>query len=958
MNIEERLVKLIEKEGKDPLTDQKLSDQLGITREAVNEIRRKKNIPAFGKRLMEKLIAEIVPILRKTPDISVRNLQSKLQQMGYNMSTSIVYKALKEVKTKEEIDTFKAITVEKSAEEKNDDDIFSKLIGYNGSIKNQIVQAKAAVLYPPKGLDTILWGQSGVGKSYIAKCMYEYAVSKGTMKKNKFVVFNCADYANNIQLLCSHLFGHTKGAFTGAEKDKKGLIELADGGMLFLDEVHRLPPEGQEMLFNVIDNGVYRRLGETEIVNHVNVMIVTATTEDINSNLLATFRRRIPMMIELPALKDRSLEERFEFIKLFMGREAKRIKRDIEISYEAACALLSFNPPNNMGQLESEIKVITANAYLKFVSQEKTKVRITLDMLPIYIRKMWMESDMNMIEERKIVPHGLVIRYDIYDEEPEEENIDIYKYIDDKKRELQKSQLPQPEVQNRLVNSVEIKINELFRKNKFDWERNTKYYNIADRHLLDIIEKFLNQIQTDHPEIPAVSSNLKYSIGFHIQTMMNRLEDGLEIIYPNLAKVKEENKEIYDLAAKLVKMLNEGLSINIPEDEIGYISMYLNSAFKYNMPHNARIGIIIACHGKVASSMLDVARHFIKDINTTAIDMDLNIKPEKIIKMIVSTAQEIDEGQGILLLTDMGSLAKSGPRISEETGIEIESIERVDTVMLMEAMYWSQFKGKSLKEIKNKIISQISQKGNELPKPIKEPECILIYCLTGIGSAKMIGQWLKENFFEIETQYQIIYADVMKQNIEDKIYNLKEHINIRAVIGNIGKVNISGIHFFSGEEIYTENGMKSFKQLLGLTSKVNLKRIFSQRILFQNPKETGKEQIINKLAFTLEEKGAVNENFINDIKDREKWVSTYIGSGIAIPHTVRFGNINYSQAAIAVYDQPIDWDGYQVSLICMFAIKEDGDKYFNLLYEKFTRNMENIKKAKRPDIIFEILFES
>lgn len=90
-----------------------------------------------------------------------------------------------------------------------------------------------------------------------AEVMYSFAKEIGRIKRNApFVTFNCADYANNPQLLMSQLFGVKKGAYTGADKDRMGLVEKADGGILFLDEVHRLPPEGQEMLFYLIDKGL------------------------------------------------------------------------------------------------------------------------------------------------------------------------------------------------------------------------------------------------------------------------------------------------------------------------------------------------------------------------------------------------------------------------------------------------------------------------------------------------------------------------------------------------------------------------------------------------------------------------------------------------------------------------------------------------------------------------------
>ena len=130
---------------------------------------------------------------------------------------------------------------------------FSDLIGADDSLKTQVEQAKAAIIYPPNGLHTLIVGQTGVGKTLLAHMMFEYGKEAGRFSANApFVTFNCADYYSNPQLLISHIFGHIKGAFTGADKAVPGLIETADEGILFLDEIHRLPPEGQEMIFYFI----------------------------------------------------------------------------------------------------------------------------------------------------------------------------------------------------------------------------------------------------------------------------------------------------------------------------------------------------------------------------------------------------------------------------------------------------------------------------------------------------------------------------------------------------------------------------------------------------------------------------------------------------------------------------------------------------------------------------------
>lgn len=212
---------------------------------------------------------------------------------------------------------------EKEANNKNLDP-FNKLIGSNHSLAGIVKLGKSSILYP-NGLHTILLGESGVGKSLFAEVMYEYGVQNNVFSKNSsFVVFNCADYANNPNLLVAQLFGTVKGAYTGADNDKKGLIEEADGGVLFLDEIHRLPPEGQEMLFLYIDKQKFRRLGETSSERTAKVLIIAATTENPNSMLLTTFLRRIPSSIRIPSLKERTLSEKLMLVNNLYSAESKK----------------------------------------------------------------------------------------------------------------------------------------------------------------------------------------------------------------------------------------------------------------------------------------------------------------------------------------------------------------------------------------------------------------------------------------------------------------------------------------------------------------------------------------------------------------------------------------------------------------------------------------------------------
>ena len=148
------------------------------------------------------------------------------------------------------------ISLENKSKENQSENSLDMMVGANHSLQVPIQQAKAAMMYPPRGLHTLILGETGVGKSMFAELMYQFAKEDNLISQDApFIRFNCADYADNPQLVIAQIFGVKKGAYTGADKDKDGLLKKANGGIMFLDEIHRLTPQGQEMLFTYIDKG-------------------------------------------------------------------------------------------------------------------------------------------------------------------------------------------------------------------------------------------------------------------------------------------------------------------------------------------------------------------------------------------------------------------------------------------------------------------------------------------------------------------------------------------------------------------------------------------------------------------------------------------------------------------------------------------------------------------------------
>ena len=261
---------------------------------------------------------------------------------------------------------------------KKDRDLFKELIGYNGSLAESIEKIKTSILYPSKnGLPIMLSGPTGVGKSFTADLIYKYSVEKGVISEDApFIIFNCAQYFNNPELLSSNLFGYVKGAFTGADKDQPGMIEAANGGILFLDEVHRLNSEGQEKLFTFMDKGLVRRMGENEGWHKSDVRLIFATTESLSENFLETFLRRVPIIATIPGLNERDNLEKVQFVYNFLIEESKTFQKDIVISQRAIDILTTHRYKGNIGELKNTIKYICASSYSKDIASEMVKIRL------------------------------------------------------------------------------------------------------------------------------------------------------------------------------------------------------------------------------------------------------------------------------------------------------------------------------------------------------------------------------------------------------------------------------------------------------------------------------------------------------------------------------------------------------------------------------------------------------
>lgn len=208
----------------------------------------------------------------------------------------------------------------------------------------------------PARSTVLITGESGTGKELVAKAIHEAS----RRADEPFVVVNCSNIPSD--LLESELFGHTKGAFTGAVAAKKGLFEVADGGSIFLDEIGELRPETQVRLLRVIQEREFTAIGETLPVK-VDVRIIAATNADLKESVKnGTFRedlyyRLSVVPIELPPLRDRRddiLPLTQHFIRMYSDENGRNISE--KVAPEVLALLEKYYYPGNVRELENIIE--------------------------------------------------------------------------------------------------------------------------------------------------------------------------------------------------------------------------------------------------------------------------------------------------------------------------------------------------------------------------------------------------------------------------------------------------------------------------------------------------------------------------------------------------------------------------------------------------------------------------
>nr|BBH93164.1 hypothetical protein KTA_13630 [Thermogemmatispora argillosa] len=714
---------------------------------------------------------------------------------------------------------------------------FETLVGSDEGLKVAIQQAKAAMLYPPHGLHTLICGPSGVGKTTFARLMHAFAVEFGALPPHApFVSFNCADYAGNPQLLMAHLFGVVRGAYTGAERDRPGLVEQANGGVLFLDEVHRLPPEGQEMLFYLMDRERFRRLGDVE-ERQASILLIAATTEDPNTTLLPTFRRRIPMLITLPGLAERSMQERYALIRAFFTTECSSIGANIHVEPQVIQALLLYECPGNIGQLRTDIQLLCARAYLDYRTHNLSELHIDVSMLPDHVRRgllrtaelqRSLEPLLDVLRVTHIfTPTGLSL-----DVLPHSAR-DLYETISQEIRALRRSGLTDSEV-NRLL---QLELQHYFQRFADEVARARQE---AVPHLVDeqvaaacraVVDYAAQRLERDLPE------KLALVLAMHVTSTLEHLARGHQVPASVIESVADTYPREYEVARAALAQLRGALQAPLPDSEVDVLAVLLAHADSLLSSEQPGVGIVVAAHGRgIASGLAELANTLVGVRTVRWVELSLEQSPDELVAQVASWVRVADQGAGVLLLVDFVSLLSLSELVEQQTGVRVRAVSDVSAPLVIEAVRRAQrSRDLSLDQLAESLtmtraLSNRSGSRERHTEPLpaassglgrssrEAGRVILSVCLTGFGSAAKIAELISDALPGLREQgIDILCMDItLSYKTREDIRQLVGNRQVIAVVGTINP-HLDDYPFIPLTDLLFGDGLARLRTLLGET---------------------------------------------------------------------------------------------------------------------------------------------
>ena len=545
-------------------------------------------------------------------------------------------------------------------------DVFEQLVGYDSSLKEAIASAKAAVLYPEGNPTILITAKHGSGVSHFAKTVFRFAQASGKLKtRAPWILWDCKTLFNDQDKFQEIFLG---------DHEKEGILKKASGGMLILENIDVVSERNLDWLLAFLRGEKIQGQDEWPWQKDYHCITIFSTMKDTNEMMLNLLRGQMDFRISLPSLEERSIEERFLILQKFFKEEAKAMDRMIEVDTSILHALLLYEVTDDIKGLKNDIHTGCANSYVRSYNTEKKTIVLLMSDFPNYVRKgiMYYRSYKNEIDE--MIKNGC--KYTFYKNQMLRDNKtakkDIYQSIDARKRDLERHALTEEEINMAVSNQLESEFEEYFEQLCERVDSIDTLNKMVSEKLISLTRKFL--LKAAEQLSCEFSKEIFCGICLHVNSCLIKVSKKQRISKEEIARLLSKYPMHYELVKEFQVELGKEFNVKLNVDDLIFLLMFLLEAKKD--VNESKVVTLIAMHGShAASSIAAVVNVLSDDSNVQAFDMDLDKNVRIVYEELKEKIIKIDQGKGILLIYDMGSIHTMAESIAQETKIAIRCVE-------------------------------------------------------------------------------------------------------------------------------------------------------------------------------------------------------------------------------------------------------------------------------------------
>ncbi|MEG2254214.1 MAG: PRD domain-containing protein, partial [Vagococcus sp.] len=379
---------------------------------------------------------------------------------------------------------------------------------------------------------------------------------------------------------------------------------------------------------------------------------------------------------------------------------------------------------------------------------------------------------------------------EIFEEDSYELPYNLYEIIGDKAAVLKEDGLTQDAINHFISTDINVHLKSFYRNHGFTFDTESKLTEIIDERILATTRKIYEYAK----DVLAYDfqTNFLYAMGFHISSFLNRLKSHQELPHGNNENIENMVAHYPEerAAAKQIKeMIETDYQVEVPLSEVNYLTVLLVSLRESKA--DGRIGIVVAAHGNsTATSMVQVVTQLLKVDNLRAVDMPLEMKPKEAFEKIVEEVTSVNEGSGVMLLVDMGSLSTFSDDLKTRTGIEVKTIDMVTTAVVLEAARKSSLLDTTLSDLYHSISNFHGYTMGEVQEPVvkevdkylMKDKAIVAICASGKGTAQRMKELIDRYLLShLETDIEVFPISVVEMS--DKIREIEKDYHILATTG-------------------------------------------------------------------------------------------------------------------------------------------------------------------------------